>query len=142
MTWRGDPYLFGKAVAGGSPLSGEQMVLATRHQLAEMKDRWSRPTARRTEDPILLRLGEELDYAQRLLDSVALEMERRGLSDGGVKRQLADALEIIHEVAGIVAADNRRLAVDHVRSDDMRRRLLRGSLLAGAPEDELPLSKS
>lgn len=137
-----DPYLFGKAVAGGTPLSGEEMVFATRDQLAEMKQRLGRSAPARTEDPILLRLAEELAYAQRLLDVVGREMERRGLSDGPLKRQLIDAVDIIQEVAGIVAADNRRLAVEQVRSDDMRRRLLRGSVLAGEHDNTLPFSKS
>ncbi len=143
MNRRGDPYLFGKAVAGGTPLTPEEMALATRDQLSDMKARLGRPASARTGDSLMLRLAEELDYAHRLLEGVEAEMERRAaLGDGPLRRQVSDADRIIEDVAAIVAAGDRRAAIANVRSDEMRRRLLRGSLFAGDTDDELPLSKS
>lgn len=144
MSRQRDPYLFGKAVAGGTPLSAEEMALSVSNQIAEMKERLARPAPTLTEDPLMLRLAEELDYAHRLLEGVEAEMERRAaLGDGPLRRQVSEADRIVTDVAEIIAAGDRRAAIASVRSDDMRRRLLRSSLFVDiSGNDELPVSKS
>lgn len=143
MSRRSDPFTFGKAVAGGTPLTDAELARAASDQIAEMKMRLSRPAPMRTMDILMLRLAEELDYAHRLLDGVEAEMERRaGLGDGPLRRQVAEANAILEDVAAIVAADDREAAIAYARSESVRRRLLRGSLAAGYDDGELPISKS
>lgn len=148
MSRRGDPYTFGKAVSGGTPLTDRELAQATSDQIASMKMQLSRPAPTRTMDILMLRLAEELDYAHRLLDGVETEMARRAaLGDGPLRRQVSEAHEIVADVAAIVAADDRQAAVAYARSEDVRRRLLRGSVSARFEDyddggGELPISKS
>lgn len=143
MSRRSDPYTFGKAVAGGTPLTDGELARATVDQISEMKMRLSRPAPTRTMDILLLRLAEELDYALRLLDGVETEMERRAaLGDGPLRRQVTEARAIVEDVAAIVAADDREAAIAYARSEGVRRRLLRGNLATGFDDGEVPISKS
>lgn len=116
-------YQFGKAVAGGTPLGEAELTAAEKQRLEALYDRLRRP--QQTEDVLDQRLAEELEYSQRLIEIVVLELTRRG-GVPHIVRQLADAKAVVGDVAKVVGAYDRCEGVA-LASNDLKRRLMRES---------------
>lgn len=120
-------YPFGKAIAGGTPISDEEIRQLTQEQLQSMKDRLSPPPIEKSGNKLNLRLAEELDYSQRLLEQVETELRKRncmGPNDRAILHRVEAAEAIIEDVSTIVEAKNPCDAVKHT-SPEVRNRLLR-----------------
>lgn len=81
-----------------------------------------------TDDELLRRLGEELDYARRLLDSMGDELS----SDGLIVARHMTALQsvdivgqILGHIADVIRSSERSGAVDRIGMSDLKARLTR-----------------
>lgn len=123
-------YQFGKAVAGGTPLDERELNAAETARLEAMYARLQQPAL--TDDPLDQRLAEELDYAQRLLGSVELELKQRGPALIHLARFVAEAKTVVGDVGRVVVARDRCDGVAQA-SADLRRRLTRDTSADDAP---------
>lgn len=115
-------YQFGKAVAGGTPMDERELNAAEVARMEAMYARLQQPAL--TDDPLDQRLAEELDYAQRLLSAVELELKQRGPALIHLARYVTEAKTVVGDVARVVVARDRCDGVAQA-SADLKRRLLR-----------------
>ncbi len=113
-------YQFGKAVSGGTPMNEAELTEAEIKRLEALYDRLRQP--QQTDDLLDQRLAQELDYAQRVIEMVALELKRRNLPH--LTGQLNDAKTVLAGVGGVISAFDRCDGVARA-STDLKRRLLR-----------------
>lgn len=85
-----------------------------------------------TDDPLRLRIAEELEYAQRMLDAMGDKLSADGLL---VARHLTalQSIDIVAQMLGhiadVVRSSDPAAAVERIGMDDLRGRLIRKSVL-------------
>ncbi|QIK79172.1 hypothetical protein G7077_09960 [Sphingomonas piscis] len=84
-----------------------------------------------TDDPLLLRLGQELDYARRMLDAMGDDL----CSDPAVVMRHETALQTVDiagqmlgHIATVIRSSRREEAVELIGMGDLKARLTRRSL--------------
>ncbi len=110
---------------------------------AEFRAKGERPSIRRqppprpaplipTDDPLKLRLAEELDYARRMLDQMgdALSADPTVLMRHGVSLQSVDIVgQIMGHIANVIRSRDLPAAVDRIGMAELKSRLTRRSLV-------------
>ena len=84
-----------------------------------------------TENPLLLRLSEELDYARRMLDIMGDDLSSDGLvvSRHMTALQAVDVVgQILAHIASIVRSSDREGAVDRIGMCELKARLTRRTI--------------
>jgi hypothetical protein len=84
-----------------------------------------------TEDPLLLRLAEELEYARRMLDIMGNELSSDGLivSRHLVALQSVDVIgQMLGHIADVVRSSDPRGAVERIGMGELKARLTRRSV--------------
>ena len=84
-----------------------------------------------TDDQLQLRLGEELDYARRVLDQMgdALSADANLLRRHGVTLQSIDIIgQILGHVANVIRSSDPGGAVDHIGMTELKGRLTRTAI--------------
>ena len=85
-----------------------------------------------TEDPLLLRLAEELEYARRMLDIMGNELSSDGLivSRHLVSLQSVDVIgQMLGHIADVVRSSDPRGAVERIGMGELKARLTRRSIV-------------
>lgn len=81
-----------------------------------------------TDDPLLLRVGEELDYARRMLDIMGDELSSDGLivSRHLTSLQSVDVVgQVLGHIADVIRSSDPEGAVDRIGMADLKARLTR-----------------
>jgi hypothetical protein len=84
-----------------------------------------------TEDPLLLRLAEELEYARRMLDIMGNALSSDGLivSRHMVSLQSVDVIgQMLGHIADVVRSSDPRGAVERIGMGELKARLTRRSV--------------
>ena len=90
------------------------------------------PADENTEDPLLLRLSEELDYARRLLDVIGNQIcaDRISVARHGVALQSLDSVgQMLGHIAAVIRSAEPQSAVDAIGMSDLKARLRRSGAL-------------
>ena len=90
------------------------------------------PADENTEDPLLLRLSEELDYARRLLDVIGNQIcaDRISVARHGVALQSLDRVgQMLGHIAAVIRSAEPQSAVDAIGMSDLKARLRRSGAL-------------
>lgn len=98
----------------------------------DFKPRRVTAPAPQSEDQLRLRLGEELDYARRMLDAMAdvISADPIALSRHGLSLQAIDKVgQMISHIANVIRSSDPDSAVDQVCMGDLRARLQRSRAL-------------
>lgn len=85
-----------------------------------------------TGDPLLVRLGEELDYARRMIDATGdvLTSDPITLGRHGLSLQALDKVgQMLTHIANVIRSSDPGAAVDQVCMGDLRARLQRSRAL-------------
>ena len=91
-----------------------------------------RSVPERTDDLLLLRLGEELDYARRMLDITgdAISADPIAIARHGVALQSLDIVgQMLGHIANVIRATDQKAAVEEVGMCDLKARLTRSGSL-------------
>lgn len=90
------------------------------------------PADENTKDPLRLRLGEELEYARRLLDGIGNEIcaDRIAVTRHGVALQSLDRVsQMLGHIAAVIRSIDPQSAVDAIAMSDLKARLRRSGSL-------------
>jgi hypothetical protein len=90
------------------------------------------PADENTQDPLRLRLSEELDYARRLLDGIGNQIcaDRIAVARHGVALQSLDRVgQMLGHIAAVVRSADPQSTVDAISMSDLKARLRRSGAL-------------
>ena len=112
----------GKAIAGGRPLSADELETMARDQLQSLRDSFAaKPQIAKTDDLISQRLAEELRLVSRMIEMVENRVSKQAA------QELERAEDAIDDLADVVEADDKCDAVGTI-DPDLARRITRRSL--------------
>ncbi|QTD55993.1 hypothetical protein [Parasphingorhabdus cellanae] len=123
---------FGKAVSGGTPVTEDEIRKMRIDDLLTLRESFSKPKQKKSDDPVDQRVSEELDFAKRLLEIIEAEIEARGMPASTVKK-LERVEDMLEDLSDIVESDDKCESVKAAKSEDLSRRMQRSDLYGKNP---------